>query len=215
MKSKLLLIFSWLYRTKLVQSFYAGIIKFCLQSVLVTVDRHEWYAPPQLYVCDDSTGLWVARPAIPADSVLLSSTVNCGRISTASVGTSVIAAEQLEDDRQNNSENWENRCNRMQTDDENIVDDSISGDGSFTEKKRRRLEEDSIVEGRVFSNVPLNDFKDQNFEHQPNLEDTEVLHHQVAVRTNASIAEQVIEPTLVMFEVGESFLFFSIFGYLV
>ncbi|XP_074583603.1 protease Do-like 7 isoform X2 [Curcuma longa] len=171
------------------------------KSVLVTVDRHEWYAPPQLYVRDDSTGLWVARPAIPADSTLLSSTVNCGRISTASVGTLVIAAEELEDDRQNNSENWENRCNRMQTDDENIVDDSISGDGSFTEKKRRRLEEDSIVEGRVFSNVASNDFKDQNFEHQPNLEDTEALHHQVAVRTNASIAEQVIEPTLVMFEV--------------
>ncbi|KAG6512378.1 protease Do-like 7 isoform X1 [Zingiber officinale] len=170
------------------------------KSVLVTVDRHEWYAPPQLYVRDDSTGLWVARPAIP-DSTLLSSTVNCGRISTTSVGTPVIAAEQLEDDHQNKSENWENRCNRMQTDDENIVDDSISGDGSFTEKKRRRLEEDSIVEGRLFSNVASNDFKDQNFQRQPNLEDTEVLHHQVAVRTNASIAEQAIEPTLVMFEV--------------
>lgn len=27
-------------------------------SVLVTVDRHEWYAEPQLYSPDDATGLW-------------------------------------------------------------------------------------------------------------------------------------------------------------
>jgi hypothetical protein len=34
-----------------------------LQLVLVTVDRHEWYAPPQIYTRDDNTGLWNAIPA--------------------------------------------------------------------------------------------------------------------------------------------------------
>jgi hypothetical protein len=28
------------------------------KSVLVTVDRHEWYAQPQLYTRDDASGLW-------------------------------------------------------------------------------------------------------------------------------------------------------------
>ncbi|KAG6506958.1 protease Do-like 7 isoform X2 [Zingiber officinale] len=171
------------------------------KSVLITIDRHEWYAPPQLYVCDDSIGLWVARPAIPADSTIFSSTIDWGRLGTAPMETPVIGERQLEADHQNNSENWEDRCNRMQTDDENNADDSISRYGSFGDKKRQQIEEDSIVEGRVFSNGALDDFKDQNLEHQPNSENTEVLHHQVAIRTNASIAEQVIEPALVMFEV--------------
>ncbi|WJX32217.1 Protease Do-like 7 [Trifolium repens] len=35
--------------------------------VLVTVDRHEWYAPPQIYTRDDSTGLWNAIPAFQPD----------------------------------------------------------------------------------------------------------------------------------------------------
>ncbi|ESQ49760.1 hypothetical protein EUTSA_v10021119mg [Eutrema salsugineum] len=35
-----------------------------LQSVLVTIDRHEWYAPPQLYTRNDSSGLWDVKPAI-------------------------------------------------------------------------------------------------------------------------------------------------------
>ncbi|WOL02884.1 protease Do-like 7 [Canna indica] len=171
------------------------------KSVLVTIDRHEWYAPPQLYVRNDSTGLWIARPAIAADSALLSLTINSGRISTSPIVTTVVGSDQLEDNHQSNNENRADGCNRMQTDDENTVDDSISADGSVTDKKRRRLEGDSVVEGRVFSNGALDDFKDQAFEHQTNLENTEVLHDQVAVRTNASLAEQVIEPTLVMFEV--------------
>lgn len=192
-----------------VQYFYTGFVKLCLQSVLIIIDRHEWYVPPQLYVRDDSIGLWVARPAIPADTSLFSSTIDWGRISTAPMETPVIGERRLEADHQNNNENWEDRCSRMQTDDENIVDDSIAGDGSFGGKKRRQIEEDSIVEGRAFSNGASDDFKDQNLEHQPNSENSEVLHHQVAVRTNASIAEQVIEPTLVMFEVGKSFQFLS------
>ncbi|GMJ07841.1 DegP protease 7, degradation of periplasmic proteins 7 [Hibiscus trionum] len=31
------------------------------QLVLVTVDRHEWYAPAQIYTRDDSSGLWTTK----------------------------------------------------------------------------------------------------------------------------------------------------------
>ncbi|KAJ9173004.1 hypothetical protein P3X46_016182 [Hevea brasiliensis] len=45
------------------------------KSVLVTIDRHEWYDIPKIYTRDDSSGLWIARPAIPLESLLLASCV--------------------------------------------------------------------------------------------------------------------------------------------
>ncbi|XP_023641502.1 protease Do-like 7 isoform X2 [Capsella rubella] len=39
------------------------------KSVLVTIDRHEWYAPPQLYTRNDSSGLWDVKPAIEPAAV--------------------------------------------------------------------------------------------------------------------------------------------------
>ncbi|GAQ82286.1 hypothetical protein KFL_001060190 [Klebsormidium nitens] len=33
------------------------------KTVLVTLDRHNWYGPPQIYTRDDTTGLWQPRPA--------------------------------------------------------------------------------------------------------------------------------------------------------
>nr|GEV71640.1 protease Do-like 7 isoform X1 [Tanacetum cinerariifolium] len=35
------------------------------KSVLVTIDRHEWYASPQIYTRDDDSGLWIAKQALP------------------------------------------------------------------------------------------------------------------------------------------------------
>uniref|UniRef100_A0A2C9WK14 PDZ domain-containing protein n=1 Tax=Manihot esculenta TaxID=3983 RepID=A0A2C9WK14_MANES len=46
------------------------------KSVLVTMDRHEWYDIPKIYTRDDSSGLWIARPAIPLNSLLLASCVS-------------------------------------------------------------------------------------------------------------------------------------------
>ncbi|KAL7101655.1 hypothetical protein ACP275_08G067900 [Erythranthe tilingii] len=42
------------------------------KSAIVTIDRHEWYAPPELYTRNDSSGLWTIRPALPSESPLLS-----------------------------------------------------------------------------------------------------------------------------------------------
>eukprot|EP00850_Spirogloea_muscicola_P001910 SM000007S20870 [mRNA] locus=s7:657624:664039:- [translate_table: standard] len=33
------------------------------KSALLTIDRHEWHAPPEVYERDDGTGLWNVRPA--------------------------------------------------------------------------------------------------------------------------------------------------------
>ncbi|XP_057796551.1 protease Do-like 7 [Salvia miltiorrhiza] len=34
------------------------------KSVLVTIDRHEWYAPPHIYTRNDTTGLWTMKPVL-------------------------------------------------------------------------------------------------------------------------------------------------------
>ncbi|CAI5504598.1 unnamed protein product [Closterium sp. Naga37s-1] len=39
------------------------------KQVLLLVDRHAWYAPPQMYCRDDSTGLWHIAPALPPPPV--------------------------------------------------------------------------------------------------------------------------------------------------
>ncbi|KAJ0556986.1 putative htrA2 peptidase [Helianthus annuus] len=38
------------------------------KSVLVTMDRHEWYAAPEIYARDDNSGLWIGKPALQAVS---------------------------------------------------------------------------------------------------------------------------------------------------
>ncbi|XP_076917849.1 protease Do-like 7 isoform X2 [Bidens hawaiensis] len=38
------------------------------KSVLVTMDRHEWYAAPEIYTRDDNSGLWIRKPALPVVS---------------------------------------------------------------------------------------------------------------------------------------------------
>ncbi|MFS7973508.1 putative PDZ domain, peptidase S1C, peptidase S1, PA clan, PDZ superfamily [Helianthus anomalus] len=45
------------------------------KSVIVTVDRHEWYASPQIYSRDDTSGIWTRKPALPSDSQLISSAI--------------------------------------------------------------------------------------------------------------------------------------------
>ncbi|KAJ6402441.1 hypothetical protein OIU84_014520 [Salix udensis] len=42
------------------------------KSVIVCIDRHEWYDAPKIYTRDDSSGLWIARPAIQPKFLQLS-----------------------------------------------------------------------------------------------------------------------------------------------
>ncbi|KAI3808476.1 hypothetical protein L1987_24427 [Smallanthus sonchifolius] len=35
------------------------------KSVLVTMDRHEWYPAPEIYTRNDDSGLWIGKPALP------------------------------------------------------------------------------------------------------------------------------------------------------
>lgn len=168
------------------------------KSVLVTVDQHEWYAPPQLYTRNDATGLWTAKPAIPPESPFLASAHHASHVDTNSNSVSSLSESSPMDLKcQYDSENLADGCIKMQTDDEIVVDGSHSGEDSLVEKKRRRVDEEIAAEGTLPSYGDLEDVKGGTLRH-PNAEGSDLAR---TISSNASLAEQVIEPALVMFEV--------------
>nr|XP_034570712.1 protease Do-like 7 isoform X4 [Setaria viridis] len=169
------------------------------KSVLVTIDQHEWYAPPQLYTRNDATGLWTAKPAIPSESPFLASAHHASHVDTNSNSVSSLSESSPMDLKcQYDSENLADGCIKVQTDDEIVVDGSHSSEDSVIEKKRRRVDEEIAAEGTLPSYGDLEDVKSGVLRHPSNAEGSDLAR---TISSNASLAEQVIEPALVMFEV--------------
>ncbi|GAB4832400.1 Protease Do-like 7 [Ancistrocladus abbreviatus] len=150
------------------------------KSVLVTVDRHEWYAPPRLYTRDDSTGLWIVRPALPSNSPLISSAINhVGGTQSETMLSDNGDASLMECIAQDDSGKLVDGAACMGTHYNPISEEAHSRDG------------------------PLHELREENSKEPTILKTTIVREHQGATTagTNASVAESVIEPTLVMFEV--------------
>ncbi|KAF5791475.1 putative htrA2 peptidase [Helianthus annuus] len=116
------------------------------KSVLVTMDRHEWYASPQIYTRDDTSGIWIRKPALPSSSQLISSGITQVPNGVASMDTSSS---------------------------EHVLEVSNNKDASA----------DDMVIAEVEDSTSPGD------------------HDTLADSGNASVAERVIEPTLVMFSV--------------
>ncbi|KAK4564950.1 hypothetical protein RGQ29_006841 [Quercus rubra] len=172
------------------------------KSVLVTVDRHEWYAPPQIYTRDDSTGLWTAKPAFQTDSLLPSSGINdVGGLAsqTISMGGEGNFMEHI---HQSNGQELTDGVTSMETNCEDASDEARPGNDPVGLKKRR-VEEDLSAEGNVVADGSLPETREAKLE-DPNTMQNDILREfQGATLTaaNASFPERVIEPTLVMFEV--------------
>lgn len=185
-----------------------------MQSVLVTVDRQEWYAQPLIYTRNDSTGLWTARPAILPDSLLLTSSIRRTPFETEFTTTTLAdVSSHLEDKHQYGNIGCADGYARIQADEEIAVEQSHLCEDANTNKKRRREEEDSNIEGSSASNGTMPELKERRFECPSNLENADLSDSRVATATNASLtatnsspAEHVIEPALVMFEVGPIYL---------
>ncbi|XP_040937276.1 protease Do-like 7 isoform X3 [Gossypium hirsutum] len=126
--------------------------------VLVTVDRHEWYAPPQIYTRDDSSGLWTVKPAFQLE-FMLPSGVN-------------VEATPMEHIHAYNHQGLTDGATSMETSSEHAS-------AVLHSQNETVMLEDTIAK----ENVLLRDGQG------------------AAAVANASIAERVIEPTLVMFEV--------------
>ncbi|KAH0944222.1 hypothetical protein HID58_003859 [Brassica napus] len=160
------------------------------KSVLVTIDRHEWYAPPQLYTRNDSSGLWDVKPAIEPAAV------------PPSIGNSGLPICQ-------NTESM-HEVVRGVTDTAATMEAS-SGDGSSqndfgVEAKKQRVEDDSsdgtVANGSLHGSELKSD--DAMATENSVLRDYESA---AALSANASLAERAIEPALVMFEVKINIMF--------
>ncbi|KAJ4788602.1 Pro-apoptotic serine protease NMA111 [Rhynchospora pubera] len=167
------------------------------KSVLVTINRHEWYAPPRIYTRDGITGMWTSKPAIHSSSPMLSSPPLHTDQSQIDQCSSVGETGLMDHNYQTGMEAVADGCVKMQTDEETLAD---GGDLS-SEQKRRRVEEDtSMFEGNVLSDGVPDRNMDQEYASMDGT--TEDMSHEIgAAVSNASLAEEVIEPALVMFEV--------------
>ncbi|XP_041003350.1 protease Do-like 7 [Juglans microcarpa x Juglans regia] len=172
------------------------------KSVLVTVDRHEWYAPPQIYTRDDSTGLWTAKPAFQPDSHLLSAGLNdVGGLGVQAFSVSG-GANCMDHLHQSNNQELTDSVTSMETNCEDASDDARPQDDSAGTKKRR-VKEDLSADGNVDSDYSLHETREVKLE-DPNTVQNAILRDfqgATATAANASFSERVIEPTLVMFEV--------------
>ncbi|KAK6913564.1 PDZ-like domain [Dillenia turbinata] len=173
------------------------------KSVLVTVDRHEWYAPPQIYARDDSTGLWIPKPALPPVSPLLSSVPSyvedgLDRESISPCGGEVSLLEHV---HLNNNQELSDGVTSMEASYELVPEEPHSRDDTDAGTKKRRVEDDSSADG-IVADGSINESREEGLDSRTRenaiLRDYEGAAAAVA---NASVAESVIEPTLVMFEV--------------
>ncbi|KAA8530643.1 hypothetical protein F0562_005423 [Nyssa sinensis] len=175
------------------------------KSVLVTIDRHEWYAPPQKYIRDDSSGLWTAKPALPPDSPLLYSRANYVKqgLANNSVTSDAGEASLMEHMHQDINQELTNGVTSMETSYEQVTEGSRSRDESDVEPKKRRVEQDSSTDGIAIADYSLPEPREEKLEDSRNLENAVLRDYQGAVpaAANASVAEHVIESSLVMFEV--------------
>ncbi|GFP78830.1 protease Do-like 7 [Phtheirospermum japonicum] len=138
------------------------------KSVLVTVDRHEWYAPPQIYTRDDSSGLWTIKPVLPLDSPLLSPLFNpieqdLANISVLSCADEVARMEQAHQcvgqEQMDGATSMETSCGQIDG------DGPLSSDDSEVGGKKRRLEGDlSAADGVILPECSLHEPRDERLE---------------------------------------------------
>lgn len=170
-----------------------------LQSVLVTIDRHEWYAPPQIYKRDDSSGLWTVKLALPPESPLLFSGIHPGKqdLSNHSVSSCATEVSAMDLRPQQVSQESMDGVTKTEISCDNVTVGLNSQDDSDAGTKKRRVEENLSADGDVIIGRSLNGHREERFDESGAVEDQGA----APVSNNASVAERAIEPTLVMFEV--------------
>ncbi|XP_075494196.1 LOW QUALITY PROTEIN: protease Do-like 7 [Primulina tabacum] len=174
------------------------------KSVLVTVDRHEWYAPPQIYTRNDSSGLWAVKLVLPLESPLLSSRMSPIDHNLASNIVSPCSTEVIMEQGHNCvGQELMDGVMSMETSCEHVAEGSHPLDESDTGTKKRRVDEDLSVDGVLLPDCSLHEPREEGLGDSVSESETVLRDYQGAAgaAANASIAERVIEPTLVMFEV--------------
>ncbi|KAL6286774.1 hypothetical protein ACE6H2_011164 [Prunus campanulata] len=173
------------------------------KSVLVTVDRHEWYAPPQIYTRDDCTGLWTAKPAFQPDAILLSSGINDLGDTGSQAGPPISEVISVGHIHRNSHEELTDGVASMETSYEHASEGAHSRDEFDAGTKKRRVKENFSSDGSVVADCSFPETNEGNLEDPNTMENAVMGDFQAAnlATANASLAERAIEPTLVMLEV--------------
>ncbi|KAF5749985.1 protease Do-like 7 isoform X1 [Tripterygium wilfordii] len=173
------------------------------KSVLVTVDRHEWYAAPQIFARDDSSGLWVPTPAYKHSSVWQPSVViDVGHHLTSQTVPSSGGASCVEHIHYSNIHELTDGITSMETSYEHGSEEISSRDKTDIETKKRWVEENLSADGLI-TDCSLDESVELKLDDPNSVENGLLRDYQGATTAvaNASLAERVIEPTLVMLEV--------------
>ncbi|XP_010558675.1 PREDICTED: protease Do-like 7 [Tarenaya hassleriana] len=170
------------------------------KSVLVTIDRHEWYAPPQIYTRNDSSGLWDVSPAIQPGAV--SPSIGFSGLPTSQNVLYSCNSHQIEQTHPTNDDGVTDVVTVMGASSGDGADEHYSQDDSGSGAKKRKVKDDVSLDGAVTNGSLLgSEFKSDD----AMVTENEVLRDSqgatALAANNASFAERVIEPALVMFEV--------------
>lgn len=175
-----------------------------MQSKLVTVDRHEWYAAPQVYTRNDSDGLWTLKPAFQPLHLLLTYHVN--EIQRASRNHSLLSfgeANLIEHIHRERIQELIDGVKIIGICEDHSCEDSHAQGELGTGKKKWCVEEDSSTDGAL-ADYSFHIGREIEMKNTRNVENAAIMtdcHGPISRPANASYAEHVIEPTLVMFEV--------------
>ncbi|CAL5384614.1 unnamed protein product [Camellia sinensis] len=149
-----------------------GAQRLARQSVLVTIDRHEWYAPPQIYTRNDSTGLWKIKPALPPESPFLSLGMNKAEKAPAKHTAPLDAGEASLMEHVHHDINQESTDGSpsIETSSEYVAVGLHSHDDSDVGTKKRQVEEDSSADSIVIANCSLHEPREEKLEDSTNSE---------------------------------------------
>ncbi|XP_011006441.1 PREDICTED: protease Do-like 7 [Populus euphratica] len=175
------------------------------KSTLVTIDRHEWYNAPKIYTRDDSSGLWMARPAIQPTTLQLSpcsSDVTQGLNSQASSLNSESTPAEGTD--QANNQELTHDIMRTEAGYEHISEEAHSREECDVKTNKQQVQGNLSSDEIAIADRFLLEIGEMKLETPGTTEITVSNGYEgaIAAATNASFAERVVEPTLVTLEVN-------------
>uniref|UniRef100_A0A6M2EKT2 PDZ domain-containing protein n=1 Tax=Populus davidiana TaxID=266767 RepID=A0A6M2EKT2_9ROSI len=175
------------------------------KSALVTIDRHEWYDAPKIYTRDDSSGLWMARPASQPTTLQLSpcsSNVTQGLNSQASSLNSESTPAEGTD--QANNQELTHDIMRTEAGYEHISEEAHSREECDVKTNKQQVQGNLSSDELAVADHSLLEIGEMKLETPGTTEITVLNGYEgaIAAATNASFAECVVEPTLVTLEVN-------------
>lgn len=171
------------------------------KSVIVCIDRHEWYDAPKIYTRDDSSGLWIARPAIQPKFLPLSSCSSDAeqhpKIQSFSLSGESTLAKHM---HQSNKQELTNGVARIEDSNGHISKEAHSGEEYDAKTKECQEQGHFSSKEIVAANCSSHEIGEIKLK-DPSTTEKTVLNGIETATSTASFAESLIEPALVTLEV--------------